>query len=59
MMCRFLGHTQDHKCGTYRMFKLFMKRVVLISDIVWIIKIYCEYVSRLQHTKANTYVLQD
>ena len=57
--CMLLGYDQNHMSGTYHMFNLCMKHVVLIRDVMWINKISVCYVSIKLHTKSDTYILQD
>ena len=45
MTCIFLHYGQKYTSGTYHMFNLRMKGIVLIRDIIWINKTYGEYVS--------------
>ena len=55
----FLGYGENNTGGTYRMLNLCTKRIVLSCDIIWINKIYREYVSRKVNTKPDTYIIQD
>ena len=54
----FLGYTQNHTSGTYRMLNLCTKHIVLSRDIILLNKTYREYVSRKYNTKAEDYILQ-
>ena len=40
------------------MLSLCTKRIVLIRDVIWLNKIYGEYISKLEHTKAYSYILR-
>ena len=42
----FLGYAQNHTGGTYRMLNICTKLIVLSSEVIWINKIYGQYVSR-------------
>ena len=55
----FLGYTQNHTGGTYRMLNLCTKHIVISHDVIWLKKTYGEYVPRKENTKADTYIIQN
>ena len=46
MTCMFLGYVQNNNGGTYRMFNIHTKRIVLNHDAIWLNQNYGDYVSR-------------
>ena len=55
--CRFLGYAQNHMGCTYHVLNVCSKIVVPSCDEQWLNKTYGKYVSILEHTKDDTYIL--
>ena len=45
--------------SNYCILYLRTEHIVLIHDVIWINKTCGSYISRLEHTKAGSYILQD
>ena len=58
MACIFLGCLLNHMVSSYRMLNIRMKHNVLSHDIIWLNITYGGCVSRQEHTKFDSYILQ-
>ena len=55
----FLGYEKKHTSGTYFMFNLHTKRIVLSLDIICLNKTYSDYVSTNKTIKTTSYIIND
>ena len=51
--CVFLGYAKDHSANVYRMLKLDTNAVIITRDIVWLKKMYYEYMGMTKIKKYN------
>jgi hypothetical protein len=51
--CSFLGYAKDHSANVYRMLKLDTNSVIITRDIVWLKKMYNEYMGMTKMKKYN------
>ena len=59
MTCMFLGYARHNMGGIYQMLNLRTNSIFLIPHVIWVNKTYGEYISRLEHTKDDSYILLD